>query len=82
MILKDYLYFNDILIKDFAATMGYTPIYMGMVVKGTTKVTLKLAKAIEFHTAGKVTAEEVMSYKKQKKRSIRKVIENAEIQAS
>ena len=60
MKLKDYLYYNEISIQDFADNLEYSRTHLSQIVNGQSNPSKRLAKAIELQTKGQVTAKELL----------------------
>lgn len=60
MKLKDYLYFSEITITDFAKTVGVSRHHMSGIVNGSRKPSMAVMKNIEYSTQGKVTQEDLI----------------------
>lgn len=60
MTLRDYLYFNNITIADFAKKVGFTRSYLNTIKNGHRRPSMKLARMIEQATEGKVTVLELV----------------------
>ena len=72
MNLRDYLHFEHIKLKDFAASIEMCITHISGYINGRIRVSKKVARAIERQTPGKVTAEEVMKNNPPKKKPILK----------
>ncbi len=60
MELRRYLFENRVTIRTFAKDINYAIQTISMIVNGRQKAGKKLAKIIEKHTNGAVTADEVI----------------------
>jgi DNA-binding transcriptional regulator YdaS (Cro superfamily) len=69
MKLKDYLYFEEIMVKDFAKSIDYSPIHISGYLNKRHRLSKKAARMIDHATGGKVTAEEIMLGNPPKKNS-------------
>ena len=70
MILRDWLYFNRMTVKDFAQNMSISRIHASGIVNQRLRPGERLAKDIEQFTKGEVTREELLGFeinKRQKK---------------
>lgn len=61
MKLRRYLFESGIKIKHLAKLLDYSPTTISMISLGRQKAGRKIARLIEKHTNGAVTAEEVIS---------------------
>lgn len=66
MMLREYLFKNNLKISEFALIIDYSRNHLNQVVIQNKKPGKKMAKAIEKATEGKVTVKELMSVKKEK----------------
>lgn len=70
MNLRDYLYFNNLQIQEFAEKLMIVPSYLSDISRGMKKPSLRLAKSIETLTKGKVTVDDMMNIKPLKKKTV------------
>lgn len=59
--LRDYFYFNDIMIKDFCQKIGYRETTISAYLASRLKISKRLAKVISDATNGEVTVEDLMN---------------------
>jgi DNA-binding transcriptional regulator YdaS (Cro superfamily) len=59
-ILRDYLYLNDLTIKELAEKINYAPHHLSSYMVGRHRMGMKCALMIEKFTKGKLTAEQLM----------------------
>ena len=59
MKLKDYLYFNNLSLKQMAAIVECNPNYLGRIVNGHMRASLNLAKSISQETGHEVSVEDI-----------------------
>lgn len=65
MTLREFLFYNDVTLKEMAETLEITPRYLGMISRGK-KPSAKVAKHIERYTKGKVKADSLIKIKLKK----------------
>ena len=58
--LKNYLYINNIMLRDASEKMGYNPCYMSRLINGRCPYGKKIAVLIEKFTDGKIKADDIV----------------------
>lgn len=72
MNLRDYLHFERIKIKKFADSLDLTSSHIRNYLSGRNRLSIKVARAIEKITEGKVTANRIMKDNPPKKSAMPK----------
>jgi DNA-binding transcriptional regulator YdaS (Cro superfamily) len=70
MRLRDYLYFNDLTKKGFAATLELSPVYVQRICKGLAIPSRKVCRAISRATHGQVTEKDLVPAEKEDQQQI------------
>lgn len=60
MKLRDYLHFNELMIKDMARDLGICRSYLSSIKSGKRKCSKALAKRIEEYTGNQVTQNDML----------------------
>ncbi len=61
MKLKDYLYFEEITIRDFAKSIDYSPVHICAYLNKRQHLSKKAARIIQTATGGKVSYDDVLN---------------------